>query len=83
MDKKRNILKRAIAGAKDTLSGAASVVAIPFNNLKAKRAHADAATLRKAREYEGAPSFGKGGTPTEALKARTMADAVKMRRKAK
>lgn len=80
MDPKRNFLKKAIRGVKDTVSGAASVVAIPFNNLKASRANADADTLRKARQYKGAASFDLKGKPTDANLARTAADTVRMRR---
>lgn len=83
MDPKRNVLKKAIRGIKDTVAGAASVVAIPFNNLKASRANADADTLIRARKYKGAPDFDLSGAPTDALKARTMADEVRMRRKSK
>lgn len=77
---KRSIMKDALKKFKDTVSGAKSVVAIPFNNLKAARANRDADTLIKARKYDDAPSFDKKGLPTDALKARTMADAVRQRR---
>lgn len=39
----------------------------------------DVATLKKARSYDSAPDFDEMGMPTDAMKARTMADTVRMR----
>lgn len=43
----------------------------------------DVATLRGARAYDNAPNRNADGSPSDAMKARTMADEVRMRRKKK
>lgn len=65
---------------KDTVKGAGSVVAIPFRNRSAAKANRDADTLIRARKFDKMPNFANGA-PTEAFKARALADEVRMRRK--
>lgn len=48
-----------------------------------KQADYDVAILKKARSYDNAPDFDDMGMPTDAMKVRTAADAVKMRLKKK
>ncbi len=77
-------LSNRISGAKKAVVGAASdVMSAParmYYGAKGRRAERDTATLKEARKYDGASNFDLKGNPTDALKARTAADEVRMRR---
>lgn len=76
-------LKNRISGAKKkVVSVASDVLSAParaYYGAKSSQSKQDYNTLKRARAYDGAPSFDKLGNPSDALKARTAADEVRMR----
>lgn len=79
-----NALNNKIQGAKkaviDKTSDVLSAPARMYYGAKSRQSDRDYNTLKRARAYDDAPSFDKLGNPTDALKARTAADEVRMRR---
>ncbi len=77
-------LSNKISGAKKAVVSAASdVMSAParaYNGAKSAQASRDFNTLKRARSYDNAPNFDRLGRPSDALKARTSADEVRMRR---
>lgn len=78
-------LKNKISGAKKKVIAVASdVLSAParaYYGAKSSQAKQDYSALKRARSYDNAPSFDALGNPSDALKARTAADDVRMRRK--
>lgn len=72
-----NPIKKAVTDVGGAIL--ASPVTIP-GKIKAKRMDRDIATLKRARAYDNAPDHDEQGNPTDAFKARSMADMVRMRR---
>lgn len=77
-------LNNKISGAKKAVVSVASdVMSAParaYYSAKSRQADRDYNTLKRARAYDDAPNFNRDGSPSDALKARTAADEVKMRR---
>ncbi len=76
-------LKSRISGVKKkVISVASDVMSAParaYYGAKQAQGARDYNTLKRAKAYDDAPSFDKLGNPSDALKARTAADEVKMR----
>lgn len=73
----KGVKKKVIGAVSDTISAPARA----YYGAKAARSGREADTLRKARAYDDAPDFDSKGAPTEALKTRTMANAIRDRLK--
>lgn len=69
-------VKKAVVNAAATAMSAPKVM---MHKRRMKQADHDADMMKKAREYEGMPSFETGIGPTEAGKARALAAAAKAR----
>lgn len=69
-------IKKAVVNAAATVMSAPVVLS---NKRKAAQANADADLIRKARSYDGAPSYEPGVGPTEAGKVRSLAADAKER----
>lgn len=67
----------------DKTSDVLSAPARAYYGMKSAQSDSDTKTLKTARSYDNAPSFTSTGAPSDALKARTMADEVKGRLKSK
>lgn len=76
-------LKSKISGVKKKVIGVTSdVLSAParaYYGAKSRQSTRDYNTLKRARAYDDAPSFDRLGRPSDALKARTAADEVRMR----
>lgn len=77
-------LGNRISGAKKAvIDKTADVLSFParaYHGSKERQANRDYNTLKRARAYDDAPNFDSKGNATDALKARTAADEVRMRR---
>jgi len=74
-----NKVKNIIKKAQNTVGTVIAAPAIVKSKTKQNRADSDFKALKKAKEYAGAPDFDDYGKPTDAFKARTVADGVKQR----
>jgi len=74
-----NKVKNIIKKAQNTVGTVIASPAIVKSKIKRSRADADFKALKRAKKYKGAPDFDDYGKPTDALKARTIADGVKQR----
>lgn len=81
MPRKQNI-EKIFHGAAGFASSVVSnlMPSTVMNKAKGKKAGADADTIRKARSYGNAPNFNDDGSPTDAFKARSLSEGVKIRR---
>lgn len=81
--KNKALMSKIGGGIKNAVG---SVLAAPITipaKMRGEKDTRDAAVMREARKYKGAPSFTSNGAPTDALKMRTAADAARMKRGAK
>jgi hypothetical protein len=71
----KNIKDGIINATANVLSAPAQIKSA----LSQRQSTKDFNTLKEARKYKGAPDFNSDGTPTDANKARSLADEVKTR----
>jgi len=78
-----NIIKKA---GKTVINATANLISAPAQIKAAmaqSQANSDVATIKRARSYDNAPNFNNDGTVSDAFKARSLANDVTDRLKAK
>lgn len=69
------IRKKSINATANVLSAKAQIK----SKLSRMRSDADVKAIKRARAYDDAPNYDSKGRPTEAFKARSVAESVKRR----